>query len=157
GLLFRIIRSCVHEHADASHALALLRARRERPRSRRTAECGQQFPPSDGDCHTPLPCEVRRERYHATPRLGACIGVSVVWGIIPGGGVARSASKGAGEGLPPICPTVPPFSMAARGLPYGHGPPFRPERVSGTSSTLSHGRRYCDRRASADPMDFDGP
>jgi hypothetical protein len=25
GLVFRIIRSCVHEHADASHALALLR------------------------------------------------------------------------------------------------------------------------------------
>src|SRR5262249_20445846 len=57
----------------------------------------------------------------------------------------------------PTLHTVPPFSMAARGLPYGHGPPFRPERVSGTSSTLSHGRRYCDRRASADLMDFDGP
>jgi hypothetical protein len=39
GLLFRIIRSCVHEHADASHALALLRTRRERPRGR-TAERG---------------------------------------------------------------------------------------------------------------------
>jgi hypothetical protein len=26
GLLFRIIRSCVHEHADAPHALGLLRA-----------------------------------------------------------------------------------------------------------------------------------
>src|SRR6516164_1014401 len=46
-------RSCVHEHADASHALALLRARRERPR-RRAAKCDQQFPPSNGDCHTPL-------------------------------------------------------------------------------------------------------
>src|SRR5262249_19468811 len=28
----------------------------------RAAECGQQFPPSDGDCHTPLPCEVRKGR-----------------------------------------------------------------------------------------------
>jgi hypothetical protein len=28
GLLFRIIRSCVHEHADPPHPLALLRARR---------------------------------------------------------------------------------------------------------------------------------
>src|SRR5215831_10619919 len=28
-------RSCVHEHADASHALALLRPRRERPHRRR--------------------------------------------------------------------------------------------------------------------------
>src|SRR5262249_37189916 len=38
----------------------LLRARRERPRGRRAAECDQQLPPSDGDCHTPLPCEVRK-------------------------------------------------------------------------------------------------
>ena len=45
----------------------LLRARRERPRRRRAAECGQQFPPSDGDCHTPLPCEVRKGN-DTTPR-----------------------------------------------------------------------------------------
>src|SRR5881396_2700122 len=33
----------------------------------RAAECGQQFPPSDGDCHTPLPREVRKnQQYHAT-------------------------------------------------------------------------------------------
>jgi hypothetical protein len=32
--------------------LGLLRARRERPCHRSTAECSQQFPPSDGDCHT---------------------------------------------------------------------------------------------------------
>src|SRR5262249_26880082 len=38
----------------------LLCARRERPRRRRAAECSQQFPPSEGDCHTPLPCEVRK-------------------------------------------------------------------------------------------------
>src|SRR5262249_25733362 len=51
------------------HPSRLLRARRERPRGR-AAECRQQFPPSDGDCHTPLPCEVRkRERYHATSVL----------------------------------------------------------------------------------------
>ena len=31
----------------------------EQPRRRHAAECGQQFPSSDGDCHTPLPCEVR--------------------------------------------------------------------------------------------------
>src|SRR5262249_1421482 len=36
--------------------LRLRRARRERPRDRRAAECSQQFPPSDGDCHTPLSC-----------------------------------------------------------------------------------------------------
>src|SRR5262249_9032718 len=38
----------------------LLRPRRERPRSHRAAEGSQQFPPCDGDCHTPLPCEVRK-------------------------------------------------------------------------------------------------
>src|SRR5262249_26843877 len=37
------------------------------PRRRRAAECGRQFPPSDGDCHTPLPCEVRK-RNDTTPR-----------------------------------------------------------------------------------------
>ena len=47
--------------------LWLLRPRRERPRGRRAAECSQQFPPSDDDSHTPLPCEVRKgKRYHAT-------------------------------------------------------------------------------------------
>jgi hypothetical protein len=32
----------------------------------RDVECGQQFPPS-GDCHTPLPCEVRNGN-DTTPR-----------------------------------------------------------------------------------------
>src|SRR5262249_60973688 len=44
----------------------LLRARRERPRRRHAAERGQQLPPSDGDCHAPLPREVR-ERKDTTP------------------------------------------------------------------------------------------
>ena len=34
GLAFRIVRGHVHEHADAPHALGLLRPRRERPRRR---------------------------------------------------------------------------------------------------------------------------
>src|SRR5262249_27809752 len=42
------------------HPLGLLRTRRERECDRRAAECSQQFPPSDGDCHTPLPREVRK-------------------------------------------------------------------------------------------------
>jgi hypothetical protein len=37
GLSRRIVRGCVHEHADAPHSLALLRARRERPRGGRAA------------------------------------------------------------------------------------------------------------------------
>src|SRR6516225_9750361 len=58
------------EHAEAPLLTRLLRATCERPRCRRAAECGQQFPPSDGDCHTPLPREVRKgQRYHATSAL----------------------------------------------------------------------------------------
>src|SRR5262249_32557710 len=37
-LTFRIIGGIIHEHADAPHALALLRARRKRPRRSRAAE-----------------------------------------------------------------------------------------------------------------------
>src|SRR5262245_6988555 len=38
GVSFRIVGDRVHEYADAPHALALLRARRERPRGRGAAE-----------------------------------------------------------------------------------------------------------------------
>src|SRR5262249_35100350 len=48
------------EVPDGRQLPRLLRARCKRPRRGRAAECGQQFPPSDGDCHTPLPCEVRK-------------------------------------------------------------------------------------------------
>src|SRR5262249_51008487 len=43
---------CAAEESDYRRR-RLLRARRERPRGRRSAECSQQFPPSDGDCHAP--------------------------------------------------------------------------------------------------------
>ena len=46
GLIFRIVRGRGHEDTDAPHPLGLLGARRERPRRRRAAECGQQFLPS---------------------------------------------------------------------------------------------------------------
>ena len=45
GLLFRIIRSCVHERADPPHALALLRPRREAARSGRAAEKREEVAP----------------------------------------------------------------------------------------------------------------
>src|SRR6516164_5630311 len=48
------------DHANLPHPLTLLRPRCDRPCNSRAAECSQQFPPSDGDCHTPLPCEVRK-------------------------------------------------------------------------------------------------
>jgi hypothetical protein len=49
-----IVFDARHEHADAPHALALLRARRERP-SRRTAERSDEFAPSKANAHLPLP------------------------------------------------------------------------------------------------------
>jgi hypothetical protein len=36
----------------------LLRARRERPRRGRAAQCEYEFSPSDVDCHATLPPEV---------------------------------------------------------------------------------------------------
>jgi hypothetical protein len=41
-----------------------------RAATRQHAERDQQLPPSDGDCHTPLPCEVRNKK-NTTPR--ACV------------------------------------------------------------------------------------
>jgi hypothetical protein len=45
-----------HEHADAPHAVALLRPRRERPSDRRAAESSDKFAPSKANGHLPLPC-----------------------------------------------------------------------------------------------------
>src|SRR6516164_1435395 len=73
------------EQADYRGAL-LLRARRERPCGRRAAECSQQFPPSDGDCHTPLPREVRKGN-DTTPR--ACCPNSAA----PGAGGAHARHR----------------------------------------------------------------
>jgi hypothetical protein len=48
GLSLRIAFSEVHKDRDAPHALALLRARRERPRGRAAAEKCNEFPPPHG-------------------------------------------------------------------------------------------------------------
>jgi hypothetical protein len=55
----------------------LLRMRGARPSRRRAAECDQQFPTPDGDCHTPLPCEVRKGK-DTTPRARCPNGKRVV-------------------------------------------------------------------------------
>src|SRR5215467_11820249 len=56
-----------------------------------TAECGgQQLPPSDGDCHTPLPCEVRKAK-NTTPR--ACCPT-------PGARVKRTSGIGCNGASP---------------------------------------------------------
>jgi hypothetical protein len=45
ALLCRIVRREVGQHADAPHALALLRARRERPRGSHAAEQRDEIAP----------------------------------------------------------------------------------------------------------------
>src|SRR5262245_46272094 len=47
GLSFRIVHGQIQEHADASDALARLRARRERPRRRYPAEQRDDLAPPD--------------------------------------------------------------------------------------------------------------
>src|SRR5262249_6163385 len=59
-------RQCLSLHFPST-CEPLLRPRRERPRRRRAAECSQQFPSSGGDCHTPLPCEVRKTNNTTPP------------------------------------------------------------------------------------------
>src|SRR5262249_32931919 len=52
SLTFRIVRGEIHEHADAPDALALLRARRERPRGRRAAEQRYELAALDPRAHS---------------------------------------------------------------------------------------------------------
>src|SRR5262245_41476367 len=52
-LAFRIVRSPVHEYADAPHAIGLLRPRSQRQRSY-TAQRHYEFAPLDMDCHATL-------------------------------------------------------------------------------------------------------
>src|SRR5262249_34743708 len=95
----------------------LLRAGRQRPRDRRAAECGQQFPPSDGDCHAPLPCEVRRERYHAT---------SVQSSRSRRAGCRLFPPRSSASTTPAASSSRPPPSQPRRVWPYGQEP-CRPE------------------------------
>jgi hypothetical protein len=55
---FGIILGVWMQESDAPHALALLRARRERPRDSRAANCSYEFSSSDVDCHVTLPWKV---------------------------------------------------------------------------------------------------
>src|SRR5262249_6187391 len=73
-----IVLGEAHQYADPPHSVGLLRPRRERPRGSRAAQCGKQFPPSDGDCHTPLPCEGLRALLRLTPAIKECRLVSVL-------------------------------------------------------------------------------
>src|SRR5262249_51265847 len=59
GLIFRIVRGCGQENTDAPHTLALLPARRERPR-RRAAEKRNELAPFELIQLHPLPIESPR-------------------------------------------------------------------------------------------------
>ncbi len=52
GLKFWVVRYCGQQHADASHALGLLRAHGKRPASRRAAEKRHEFAASHGSSHS---------------------------------------------------------------------------------------------------------
>src|SRR6516162_5830309 len=85
----------------------LLPTRRERPRGCRAAECSQQLPPSDGDCHAPLPREVRKRRI---PRHESA--------------VPNSAAPGAGRRAPSrtvnaLAVFTPNDGSSPTGLPFG--------------------------------------
>src|SRR5262249_2469183 len=82
----------------------LLRTGRKRPRGR-TAECGQQFPPSDGGCHTPPPPAVRRGRYHATSAQSSRSRRAGCWLLSSGFGV--ESGKAQFSALPPKTDKLP--------------------------------------------------
>src|SRR6516225_3489808 len=63
-------RSVRAQEPNGRRLARLLRARNQRPPRCCAAECCQQLPSSDGDCHTPLPCEVRRGK--DTTRQACC-------------------------------------------------------------------------------------
>jgi hypothetical protein len=69
----RIVFVEPHEHPDAPHAVALLRARRERPR-RRAAEPSDEFASSKANAHLALLCLGKKEHGQAWESftLGAC-------------------------------------------------------------------------------------
>src|SRR5258707_932286 len=75
SLHLRIVFVAPHEYADAPHAVALLRARRKRPRSCCPAERDYEFSPSDVDCHAPLPRGVMG-RYHALAKRKQMLSMS---------------------------------------------------------------------------------
>src|SRR5262249_6404246 len=66
GLTFRIIGGEIHEHADAPHPLALLRARRERPCGR-AADQRDELPASHS---RPQGSKPRTASSHSRPGLG---------------------------------------------------------------------------------------
>jgi hypothetical protein len=50
-LTLGITGRAAHQHTDPPHPLALLRARRERPRRSRAAEQRDELAPSNAECH----------------------------------------------------------------------------------------------------------
>jgi hypothetical protein len=62
-----------HQHADAPHAVALLRARQERPCRRRTAKSSDEVAPSKANAHLhlPWPSRLSTSAHARLPRTGS--------------------------------------------------------------------------------------
>src|SRR6185369_16533224 len=73
GLTFWIVSGPIHEHADAPHALRLLRTRAERPRSRRAAEKRDEL--------TPPHCLPRRFASMVSAEISLLKGACPLWVI----------------------------------------------------------------------------
>src|SRR5499427_7833515 len=121
AILFRRVRP---DNVENLHCkLSLLRARRERPRGR-AAERSQQFPPSEGDCHTPLPCEERKG--NDTTSRACCPNSEAPGAVKPGMDdepvVPRLPRQSAL--MPANLTTLPHFSVSsAMSLPKSAGEP----------------------------------
>src|SRR5262249_34702337 len=70
SLKFRTVRGCGQEHANAPRSLGLLRARRERPRSRRAADERDEVAPFELSAHS-ITSSARAGRLSGTSRPSA--------------------------------------------------------------------------------------
>src|SRR6516165_10630678 len=109
--IFETLKKCGLNWGVSVLRRAVEKANHRHGPRRRTAECGQQFPPSDGDCHTPLPREVRK-RKDITP-LACCLNRAAP----KGGWSARPL--GAGRQIGDTRPGKAFVSQCALGTPCG--------------------------------------
>src|SRR5262249_34545339 len=79
GLSCRIVCRETHEYANAPHALALLRARRERPSGNRTAKQRDELAPPHSITSSAVP---RRLAGSSIPRVFAVLRLITSWNLV---------------------------------------------------------------------------
>src|SRR5262249_38575438 len=138
-LCLRIVRGVGHEGADAPHALALLRARRKRPRGSSTAEQRDELasPYVEHGLLTPEPFEPAYRRL-MMPRKRP-VGP---WGRLAARTIARTAGQDRSGSLTPPCPLMGQLRLTRRG-PHVHA------RSLGSESGLAAACEAPNSRASA--------